>query len=315
MVDVGCAGILVADMFCGPLDTLPEPGELLALDSMPTMAGGCAANVAIGLAKQGISANVIGCLGQDAAAQIVTDALQEAGVATNQIVYVGEHTSQTVALLVRGEDRRYLHMFGANKALSVQHISHDVLRTYKLFYVGGLYVLPGIKPDELTDRLRFCREQGILTMVDVVLPKDRQHFDDMKHWLPYVDYFVPNDDEARQITTLEDPRQQARALIEMGARNVVITAGEKGVFAFSQGHSWRASAFQVESIDMSGGGDAFSAGLITGILRGWDMPRSLHYASALGASATLAIGTTPGVFTAAQAESFLQSHHLEIVEE
>ena len=49
MSEIGCAGILVADTVCGPLDELPREGSLVTLESMPAKAGGCAANVAIGL--------------------------------------------------------------------------------------------------------------------------------------------------------------------------------------------------------------------------------------------------------------------------
>jgi sugar/nucleoside kinase (ribokinase family) len=314
MADVGSAGILVADMFCGPLDALPAPGELLALDSIPAQAGGCAANVAIGLIKQGISADVIGCVGRDAPAQVILKALENAGVSTGQIADVDENTSQTVILLVKGEDRRYLHVFGANKIFSMGQISRDWLRTLKVFYLGGVYVMPGIDPDELADTLRFCRENSIITLADVVLPKTLTNFDDLSRWLPYVDYFVPNDDEARQMTGLDDARQQANALLALGARSVIITGGERGLLAVSEGKRWQAGIYHVDSIDMTGSGDGFTAGLIAGILRGWDLPQSLRYASALGASATLAIGTTPGVFTVAQAEEFMQTHELEIIE-
>lgn len=61
MADVGCAGILVADTFCGPMKALPREGQLLAVAAMPSHAGGCAANVAIDLAKQAIVADVVGC--------------------------------------------------------------------------------------------------------------------------------------------------------------------------------------------------------------------------------------------------------------
>ena len=49
MAEVGCAGILVADMFCGPMQALPREGQLLAIDAIEPGAGGCAANVAISL--------------------------------------------------------------------------------------------------------------------------------------------------------------------------------------------------------------------------------------------------------------------------
>ena len=55
MPDVGCAGMLVEDTFCGPVPALPPAGSLTALADLPTKAGGCAANVAIGLAKQAIA--------------------------------------------------------------------------------------------------------------------------------------------------------------------------------------------------------------------------------------------------------------------
>ena len=68
----------------------------------------------------------------------------------------------------------------------------------------------------------------------------------------------------------------------------------------------------MDVVDPSGAGDAFSSGIITGILRGWNLPQTLKYASALGASAVQAIGTTQGVFTADEAEEFVGVHSLKL---
>ena len=123
MADVGCAGILVADTFCGPMERLPREGELLAIDHMPSKAGGCAANVAMDLAKQGISADVCGCVGADASADVLLQNMQAAGVGCRQVQRLDSHpTSKTVILLVEGQDRRYIHVFGANAAFDVQRI-------------------------------------------------------------------------------------------------------------------------------------------------------------------------------------------------
>ena len=80
MVQVGCAGILVADTLCGPVAALPRPGQLLTVDDIPAKAGGCAANVAIDLSRQRVSAAVAGCVGRDAAAQVPLAALRAHGV-------------------------------------------------------------------------------------------------------------------------------------------------------------------------------------------------------------------------------------------
>ncbi|MBC7810949.1 MAG: carbohydrate kinase family protein [Burkholderiales bacterium] len=316
MDDVGCAGIMVADIICGPMDALPEEGQLLALDSLPATAGGCASNVAINLGKQGIAADAVGCLGSDPAAQVVVNELHKFGVGTKHIRYVDKYpTSQTVILLVRGQDRRFIHVFGANKALTISQIDRDWLAGLKVLYLGGLFVLPGIDMDELRDLLQFCREKGVKTVLDVVIPHQQKGMNGLERVLPYVDYFVPNDDEAQNLTGLSEPLEQARTLQQCGADTVIITRGSGGTLALHGHDLWQADAFKVDTIDPSGGGDGFSAGIVMGILRGWDMPQMLTYGGILGASATLGLGTTAGVFTAVQVEQFLATHQLTISHE
>ena len=313
MPDVGCAGILVADTFCGPMTSLPAEGQLLAIDSMSSKAGGCGANVAICLARQGIEVDVAGCLGNDPSAKIVLSYFEDHDIGCRHLVYTDQHpTSKTVILLVDGQDRRYIHTFGANKAFTVGQIDRDWLKQLKVFYLGGLFVMPAVRTDELLELLEFCRLQGIVTVVDVVLPQDFAGHDDLRTLLPHIDYFLPNDDEARQITGKNEPLGQVRDLLAEGGRCVIITQGSKGAIAARGGQFWRSGTYPVKAIDPSGSGDAFAAGIIAGILRGRDMPDTLCYASALGASATRAVGTTDGVFTAEEAESFRADHSMEI---
>ena len=177
MSEVLCAGILVADTFCGPMDELPPEGQLLALDAMPSKAGGCAANVAISLGKQGIAADVAGRLGNDTSAQIILSSLTKMNVGCDYIRSSDtQPTSQTVILLVRGQDRRYIHVFGANKEFTVASIDRAWLKNIKVFYLGGLYAMPGINTTELRDLLGYCRSNGIVTVLDWFCPKSNGIF-------------------------------------------------------------------------------------------------------------------------------------------
>ena len=74
----------------------------------------------------------------------------------------------------------------------------------------------------------------------------------------------------------------------------------------------RAGVYPVTFVDGSGGGDAFDAGYIYGLLNGLSPEECVRVASALGASCVRAIGTTPGVFTRAECEAFLRKHQLPI---
>jgi ribokinase len=68
----------------------------------------------------------------------------------------------------------------------------------------------------------------------------------------------------------------------------------------------------VEVVEPSGAGDAFAAGLIVGVLEGWELGRSAQFASVLGASACTALGCGAGVFTRAQAVDYLAAHALPL---
>lgn len=313
MADVGCAGILVEDTFCGPIRELPREGALLAMDDMPVKAGGCAANVAIDLAKQGLAVDVVGCLGNDASAKVLVSCFEQHRVGCKRLAYTNQFpTSKTVILLIAGQDRRFLHVFGANKAFTVGHIDRNWIASLKVFYLGGLFAMPAIRTDELLGLLKFCRAKGVATVVDVVVPHQLKGMKQLGPLLPYIDWFVPNDDEAHLFAGTTDPRAQLRAFLDRGARNVIITLGKNGALAGRGSETWRCGSYPMRAIDPSGGGDAFAAGVIASILRGYDMPQTLRFASAIGASATRAVGTTDGVFTAKEAERFLRRHPMEV---
>ena len=156
--------------------------------------------------------------------------------------------------------------------------------------------------------LGYCRQRGIVTVVDVVVPEGDSQMELLLPLLPHTDYFLPNDDESERLTGCADTEQQMVTFLRHGVGTVVITRGAAGSAAASGDQRWQAGAYRVNSIDPSGSGDAFAAGLVTGVLRGWDMAETLGYAAALGASATTAVGTTDGVFTAEQARAFIDEH-------
>jgi sugar/nucleoside kinase (ribokinase family) len=316
MADVGCAGILVEDIFCGPMQQMPPEGLLTAIDEMPVHLGGCAPNVAISLARQDVSVEMSGCLGQDTAADSITAGLEACGIGCSGLVRTNDFpTSRTIILLVKGQDRRFIHMFGANKAYRVADIDRDWVSQLKVFYLGGLFAMPAVDCGELTDLLQFCRDQGIVTAVDVVVPEDySKGLDEIGPVLPYIDWFTPNDDESRLFTGTSDTAEQMKIFIEHGAASVIITTGETGALAGRGESRWRCGVYPTDVVDPSGSGDAFTAGVLTGVVREMEMPDILRYGSALGSSCARAVGTTTGVFTAKQAEEYIEQTEFMVEE-
>ena len=311
--DVLCAGIIVADHICTPISHMPVPGELVMADRLLLTLGGCAANTAVDLAKMGVNPAVVGRVGADLFGRIVADMLREARVDTTAMKSVPEtDTSQTLIVNVAGQDRRYIHTFGANGGMTAADIPIELLDSCKVLYVGGFLLMAGMTGSDLAGVFAYARRKGVVTVLDVVTPPGGDYLKQLGPILPHTDVFLPNTDEARLITGETDVLRQAEIFRAMGANTAVITCGGDGAVLATDGMRLRSSTFPVEFVDGSGGGDAFDAGYIFGLLHGMGIEDCLRYASALGASCVRAIGTTPGVFTRSECENFLKKNTLKI---
>jgi sugar/nucleoside kinase (ribokinase family) len=311
--DVLCAGVIVADHVSSPISHLPAPGELVLADQLLLTIGGCAANVAVDLVKLGVSAAVVGRVGEDVFGRVVADMLRERRVDVSALqISPDVETSQTLIINVAGQDRRFIHTFGANAAFRAADISLERVARCRVLYLGGYLLMDGVQVDELVPVFAAARRAGAKTVLDVVTPGPADYLPRLEKILPHVDVFLPNDHEAQLILGEKDTLRQAERFHQLGARTVIITRGDRGSVLVGQKVRLRAESYRVPFVDGTGGGDAFAAGYIDGLLRGLDEESCLRIGSAVGASCVRAIGTTTGVFTRPELEAFLRENPLRI---
>jgi sugar/nucleoside kinase (ribokinase family) len=313
-MDAVCLGITVADVFCTPLDSMPKPGHVSRTEKIELLAGGCATNTAIDLAKIGMKVGLIGKVGSDIFGKFLIDEISDSGVDTSRVrVSDGFPTSTTMVILSKKEDRRYIHSVGANADFRVKDIDIEYILKAKVFYVGGYLVLPGLDGKPMETVLKAAKKRGITTVVDVVVVWHDSLAEKCKRILPYVDVFLPNNDEAYAITGKDDVQKQADVLLGWGANTVVITMGEKGAFIKTRdGRRVSSSIYKVKSVDPSGAGDAFDAGFVTGILKNWDLVKTLKFASAIAASCVMEVGANRGIFVMEKALEFINRNNIDI---
>jgi sugar/nucleoside kinase (ribokinase family) len=257
----------------------------------------------------------MGRVGDDVFGDFIANDLRKKGVEVSGIrrsTRLG--TSKTVILPVIGEDRRFIHTFGANAEFSDADIALDALPPNGILYLGGFLIMPALESQAVAALFRTAKECGAKTILDVVVPAGDASgsLRLAQDILPYTDYFMPNDEEARALTGAESPEEQARQFLEAGCGAAIITQGNKGTYFLSATENYTAESYPIGFVDGSGSGDAFAAGFIAGLVAGWDMPNTLRFASAIGASACTKLGCTPGVFTRSEAEAFLERHPLNI---
>jgi sugar/nucleoside kinase (ribokinase family) len=311
--EVVCAGILVADHVCTPISHLPEAGELVLADRLALTIGGCAANVAVDLGKMNVRAEVVGRVGGDLFGRVVADLLRETNVdASGLRISPNGDTSQTLIINVAGQDRRFIHTFGANSEFSAADLPLDRVAQCKVLYVGGYLLMENLRQEELIPVFRAARSAGAKTVLDVVTPGPADYLSRLEKLLPHVDVFMPNNQEGELISGEKDAVKQAELFHRLGVGTSIVTMGGDGSILIDARRRLRCSAFLMPFVDGTGGGDAFCAGYICGMLRGQEPEDCLRVASALGASCVRTIGTTAGVFTWKECEDFLHSQTLQM---
>jgi len=310
---VVCAGMVVTDHLCTPIAHLPAAGELITVDELVLNIGGGAANAAVDLARLGVRAAICARVGDDAFGRFATETLSASGVDIRALkVDPQRATSQTLIINVRGEDRRFIHSLGANLGFTSADLDAVLEPAPRVLSIGYFLILPELDAPGLAARFARARAQGTATVLDVAIPGPGDYLEPLRVVLPHTDLFVPNTDEAALILGETDPVRQAQAFHAMGARRVVVTLGSRGAIAVSDALQVRLGTYPVPFVDGTGGGDAFVAGNIAGLLDGLPEIDWLKLASAAGASWVRAVGASAGVFTRAGAEEFIARHDLAV---
>ncbi len=296
MWDVLCLGILVADALAKPITRVPDWGTLALIEHLELHPGGCANNTSIALARLGFRSAVIGQVGADGLGDFVIHRLQQEGVDTRGIrraAAVG--TSFTFVMIAPDGERALFHYPGANAALTLADIDFDSMTQTKVLDIGGSFVMPRIDGAPTAEILRRARDLGVVTVLDTVWNAEIDAYATIKPSLEWLDYFLPSLGEAKMIAQREAPADIAQFFLDHGVKTVGLKLGREGCYIRTPTLELKIPAYEVETVDDTGAGDAWRAGFIAGIVQDWDLERTGRLANAVGASCVTAIGCTAGI--------------------
>ena len=95
--------------------------------------------------------------------------------------------------------------------------------------------------------------------------------------------FMPNDEDIMPLCGLDDPEKAAEHYLTLGTKKLVITLDKKGAYFQSSKESVYAPTFRADKVvDTTGAGNAFAAGLITGIIEDMPLAEAVVRANACG---------------------------------
>jgi fructokinase len=277
--------------------TFDEPGTFEG-----PFASGAPAIFADQAARQGVSAAIVGCVGQDAFGDAVLQRLADGGVSIHNVARCADRPTGTafVAYRVDGgrqfvfniaqsasglldansirpelfEGCRWLHIMGSSLynqgAISAARAAMDEARR------GGCKISfdPNIRP-ELTGSAGVQRALWeTLEICDLFLPSEAD--------LPFFHPNLASDDAVGKF--LEQPSLEA-VVLKRGAAGSVYVASNQRIDA---------GAFEVAEVDPTGAGDCFCGTFLACLAQGLPVRQALIRANAAGAMAVLRRGPMEG---------------------
>lgn len=255
--------------------------------------GGSAANTAAWLGHLGATVQFIGAVGAADVARHSLD-LQQHGVLPRLFAHPTLPTGAIVSI-VEGESRSMLTSRGANADLDPALATDDLLAGAAIVHLTGHTLFTTADPAGLRELITRARSVGARVCID---PGSAAYIDTIGadralELLDGADILVPNLDEGRALTGLDDPLEIAVSL----ARRfdlVALTLDSRGVLVARGGSQpSRIPAVPARIVDPTGAGDSFTAGFLNALLTTDDADAAAHAGATLAASAVAAFGARP----------------------
>lgn len=301
---VAVLGIFVADLaFRAP--RLPLMGETILGQGFKDGPGGKGSNQAIAAARAGGDARMITRIGRDTFGEMAQKAWAADGIDTSAVAIDDALPTGAAFIFVSTETGNNAIIVESGAAAKLSPA--DVAAAEPVIAGAKVLVTQFEQPIETAIAgLSLARKHGVITILN---PAPALPVDDAIYAL--CDYVTPNETEAATLTGLTveteaDALAAAKEFVRRGAKNALITLGEKGALLHGEAGTHMVPAFKVEKVvETTGAGDAFNGGFAVALAEGKSPVEAIRFGCATAGLSVQKPGTAPSMPTRAEIEAML----------
>jgi fructokinase len=283
--------------------------------------GGAPANVAVGLAKQGIKTVFIGKVGDDPFGSYIINTLGGFKVDTKNMIS-DKYARTTLAFVSRfshgQNDFTFYRHPGADMMLKPDEIKENIFKGTKVFHFGSISLISQPSRDATLKAIKCAKKYGLIISYD---PNLRLSLWDSPQsakkgiWLglKYADIVKISDQEWEFITGTKNLAKGSLQLLKSGIKLVIVSLGKRGCYYNNGKSSGYVAGYKVKAIDTTGAGDGFMAAVLAEIIRGYtkdlrniNLRSILQFANAAGAIATTNVGAAESLPTQEMIRKFIK---------
>lgn len=305
MKTVFVLGELNVDLIATAGDITPEFNREKLLDTFDVALGSSSAITACALAGLGLEVIFVGVVGDDQFGRFVLEQLRLRGVDTGYIRVDPALKTGVTLSLSNARDRALLTYMGSIPCLRREHLPKELPDRADHIHFGSYYLQEGMR-GHWPELFAEARSRGATTSFDTGWdPHERWHRDEIAELLRHTDWFIPSEDEVKQIIG-SDCLDDIPAKLPAGHGRIAVKRGAAGsLYLDRDGTKYEAPAYPVRPVDTTGAGDSFNAGLIYGFLTDLRGRELLDFANACGALATLRLGGASSVPAKEEVDRFI----------
>ncbi len=282
----------------------PRMGETILGNSFVLGPGGKGSNQSVAAGRLGGDVTIITRLGRDAFAEMARSTWAGAGVKSAVTETPESYTGAAYIFIEEATGNNAIIISpGAAALISVE----DIEANAALIRSAGVFITQLEQPMPAAQRaLEIARQAGVTTILN---PAPAAPLPDAIFSL--CDWMTPNETEAEELTgikvsTADDARRAADALLARGVGGVIVTLGEKGALLHTATRSEHVGPVKAGPVvETTGAGDAFNGGFAVGLSRGLDPLDAVRFASAVAGISVTRPGTAPSMPSLAEVEAIL----------
>ncbi|MFF0319158.1 ribokinase [Nonomuraea angiospora] len=288
--DVVVVGSANADLVV-QVERHPAPGETVLGSELAVHPGGKGANQAVAAARLGARVALLGRVGADGHGRLLRESLERDGVDLGHLRDTA--AASGIAMIAVGPrgDNSIIVAPGANARLTEGDVldAAPLLRSAPVVSLQLEIPLPAVLAAARLARRAVLNLSPALPVPDELLA--------------LCDPLVVNEHEAALLLGAPgEPERQARELLALGPRSVVITLGADGAVVAEDGVVQAVPSPRVAAVDTTGAGDAFTGALAWRLAAGEPLTEAAAFAARVGAAAVRRPGAQDSYPTMAEVE-------------
>jgi len=320
-VEIVCLGEALIDLI-----SVEKGVSLAQVRTFEKAPGGAPANVAVGLARLGVQSGFMGKVGDEDFGHFLARTLADNGVDTSALLFSPQARTALAFVSAKENGERdfmfYRHP-SADMLIRPDEINKEYIQAARVFHFGSISLISEPSRSATLEALRCAQEHGLFISYDPNLrlslwPSPAEARQGIKIGWDFADVAKISEEELEFLASTSDLKRGADRLFTAELKLLVISRGRRGCYFATREERGYVPGYRVATVDTTGAGDGFVAGLLAGLLEiGFRMDSReeiihvLRLANAVGALTVTKRGAIPALPTRDQVSKFIGDSGLD----